>query len=171
MFLIPNSSATGVSEGPDQMRGIRTRATPSRKPRLESLLPPTIVEALVFKEGKWSRLAATNLTRGKGRNTRINPYYYASKNASHSKECYRCEDISLRDVWISRTTPQIKPFFYSFFLNQLPMVVPNGAITQRAPPTMLPRVTGMRFLRNICPMVISAPRMIPRGMINMLAIE
>jgi hypothetical protein len=58
---------------------------------------------------------------------------------------------------------------YSFFLPHFPKDVPNGAMTQRAPPTMLPRVTGMRFLKNICETVISAPRRMPNGMMNMLA--
>ena len=40
-----------------------------------------------------------------------------------------------------------------------------------APPIMFPRVTGMRFLVNICAIVMSAPLSIPNGIMNILAIE
>ena len=40
-------------------------------------------------------------------------------------------------------------YYTDFFsLNQLPSVMPKGAMTQRAPPTMLPRVTGIKFLKK-----------------------
>jgi len=42
---------------------------------------------------------------------------------------------------------------------------------KRTPPIMLPRVTGIRFLVNISATVISAPRIIPNGIMNILAIE
>ena len=57
------------------------------------------------------------------------------------------------------------------FFPQLPKVSPKGAIAQTAPPIILPNVTGIRLLRNICAMDISAPRSIPNGMINILATE
>mmetsp|Transcript_29488 Transcript_29488/g.43893 ORF Transcript_29488/g.43893 Transcript_29488/m.43893 type:complete len:117 (-) Transcript_29488:726-1076(-) len=60
---------------------------------------------------------------------------------------------------------------YSSFLNHFPKVVPKGAMTKKAPPTMLPRVTGIRFFTNISLTVISAPLKIARGIMNMLATE
>jgi len=50
-------------------------------------------------------------------------------------------------------------------------MLPGRQYTTYAPPTMLPSVTGMRFFVNIWAMVISAPRKIPRGIMNMFAIE
>jgi hypothetical protein len=47
----------------------------------------------------------------------------------------------------------------------LPKVDPNGAITQSAPPRMLPSVTGIRFFIKNWLTVISAPRSIPKGII------
>lgn len=40
---------------------------------------------------------------------------------------------------------------------------------QRAPPMMLPRVTGSRLLLKKCWRVKSAPAAIPKGIMNMLA--
>ena len=60
---------------------------------------------------------------------------------------------------------------YSFFWNHVPNDVPYGPIHIKAPPTMLPRVTGIRFLMIIWEKVISAPRRIPNGMMNMFATE
>jgi len=44
-------------------------------------------------------------------------------------------------------------------------------MTQRAPPTILPRVTGSKLFVKNCPTVMSAPRSMPKGIINMLATE
>jgi hypothetical protein len=60
-------------------------------------------------------------------------------------------------------------FLVYFFLPHEPNVVPNGAITINAPPTIFPNVTGIRFFVIMSIIVIGAPRKIPNGNINILA--
>mmetsp|Transcript_42509 Transcript_42509/g.165921 ORF Transcript_42509/g.165921 Transcript_42509/m.165921 type:complete len:95 (-) Transcript_42509:676-960(-) len=63
------------------------------------------------------------------------------------------------------------PYDTAFFLSAEPKITAFMVAIIKAPPTMLPRVTGSKFPRKNDCQLTPAPSMIPKGIMNMFATE